>query len=94
MYKIKYKKEVENDLNKLDKSIRSQVFNKIEKISQNPKIWINLNWELSWYKKVYISKKKIRIIYKIIENRIEILIIAIWKRENNTVYKSVYKRIL
>lgn len=59
MYKINYGIKVENDLIKLDQSIRKQVFNKIEKISANPQVWQNLSWDLAWYKKVYIARKKL-----------------------------------
>lgn len=93
MYKIKYNIHVEKDLSKIDQSIRKQIFNKIEKISENPNIWKHLIWNLSWLKKVYVANKKIRIIYKIIENKIEILIVAIWKRENKLVYKLASNRI-
>jgi mRNA-degrading endonuclease RelE of RelBE toxin-antitoxin system len=48
---------------------------------------------LVWYKKVYVNNKKIRIIYKVIDEKIEVLVIAIWKRENKKVYDDALKRI-
>ena len=93
MYNIKYEAKVENDLKKIDQSLRIQIFKKIEKISINPEIWDNLTWNLVWYKKVYVNNKKIRIVYKIIDDKIEILIIVIGKRENEKVYKDAFKRI-
>ncbi len=93
MYNIKYEAKVENDLKKIDQSLRIQIFKKIEKISINPEIWDNLTWNLVWYKKVYVNSKKIRIVYKIIDDKIEILIIVIGKRENEKVYKDAFKRI-
>lgn len=82
MYKIIYKKEINSDLNKIDQTIKNQIFKKLEKISINPEIWDNLSWNLVWCKKVYVNNKKIRIIYKILDEMIEILVISIWKREN------------
>ncbi len=93
MYSVKYIKKVEKDLEKLDQKIRIQVFKKIKKISINPEIWNNLTWDLVWLKKVYVDNKRIRIVYKIIDDKIEILVIAIWKRENKKVYKDAFKRI-
>ena len=93
MYKIIYDKKVNSDLKKIDQSIKKQIFNKIEKISINPEVWENLTWNLVWFKKVYVNNKKIRIVYKIIDDKIEILIIAIWKRENEKVYKDTFNRI-
>jgi len=94
MYKIKFLEEAKKDIKKLDRTIQNQVLKKLQKISDNPEIWNNLTWELVWYKKVYVNNKKIRIVYKIIDEKIEILIIAIWKRENKKVYKDAFKRII
>lgn len=92
MYQIKYLGEALVDIKKLDYSIAKQVLKKIQKISINPQVWENLRWNLWWLKKVYAVNKKIRIIYKVIDNEIEILIIAIWKRENKQVYHTANKR--
>ena len=51
MYKIVYDKRVNNDLKKIDQSIKIQIFKKIEKIAKNPEIWDNLTWNLAWLKK-------------------------------------------
>ena len=93
MYKINFLEKAKKDIKKLDKIIQNQVFKKLQKISDNPEIWNNLTWELVWYKKVYVNNKKIRIVYKIIDDKIEILIITIWKRENKKIYKDAFKRI-
>lgn len=93
MYKINYLAEARIEFKKLDKSIQEQVFKKLLKISENPEIWDNLSWNLAWYKKVYVYHKQIRIVYRIIEDKIEVLVIAIWKRENKKVYFDAFKRI-
>jgi mRNA-degrading endonuclease RelE of RelBE toxin-antitoxin system len=38
MYKLKFRDEVDDDLSKLDKSIKEQVFKKLKKISENPEV--------------------------------------------------------
>lgn len=98
MYKIEFLKEVEKDLEKLDYSVKIKVFKKLKILWENPDLWYDL-WnklwmDLSWYKKIYVDNKKIRIVYKIINNEIKILVISIWKRENEKVYKEAFKRIL
>ncbi len=97
MYKIEFLEEVDRDLTKLDHSIKIKVFKKLEQLAQNPLIWKDLwnkMWlDLSWYKKLYVDNKKIRIVYKIIENKITILGIAIWKRDDEKVYKEAFKRV-
>jgi len=93
MYKIDFVPEARIDIKKLDKTIQNEVFKKLQKISENPEIWKNLSWTLAWYKKVYVHNKQIRIVYKINNQEIEILVIAIWKRENKKVYMEAFSRI-
>ncbi len=56
------------------------MFKKIEQIAINPNIGKDLgnkaNLNLSGYKKVYVENKKIRIVYKIIDEKIEIFIVV------------------
>ena len=93
MYKLIFLKIAKKDIKRLDKSIQIKIIKKLTKISENPEVWDNLTWNLAWCKKLYVDNKKIRIVYKIIDDKIEILIIAIWKRENEKVYKDAFKRI-
>lgn len=98
MYKIEFLPEVNNDLEKFDYSVKIKIFKKLELIAQNPEIWKDL-WnklwfDLSWLKKMYVDNKKIRIVYKVTHYEIKVLIISIWKRENEKVYKEAFKRII
>lgn len=97
MYKIIFLDEVIKDLDKIDKSIKNHIFKKLQQLAVNPQIWKDLwnknNLNLSWCKKIYVYSKKIRIVYKIIDEKIEILVIAIWKRENMEVYNNAFKII-
>lgn len=93
MYKINFVPEARIDIKKLDKTIQIEVSKKLLKISKNPEIWVNLSWNLAWCKKLYVANKKIRIVYKINKTEIEVLVIAIWKRENKQVYFDAFKRI-
>jgi len=96
MYSIIYHEEVENDLKKLGHAVVLQVLKKIEKIALNPNIGADLgnkaNLNLSGYKKVYVDNKKIRIVYKIIDEKIEIYIVAVGKRDDMSVYKTADSR--
>ncbi len=80
MYDIVYHDEVESDLKKLGHNVLVKVFKKIEQIAINPNIGKDLgnkaNLNLSGYKKVYVENKKIRIVYKIIDEKIEIFIVV------------------
>jgi len=49
--------------------------------------------DLSGYRKIYVDKKKIRIVYKIVEERIVVQIISVGKREGMQVYQNAAKRL-
>ncbi len=97
MYNITYHEEVQNDFKKLGNSTTILVLKKIEQIAKNPIIGDNLgnkvNNMLSGLKKVYVDKKRVRIVYKIIDNKVEIFIIAVGKREDMEVYKKANLRL-
>lgn len=96
MYSIVYHEGVESDLKKLGHSVVLQVFKKIEKIAINPNVGVDLgnkaNLNLSGYKKVYVDNKKVRIVYKVIDEKIEIFIVAVGKRDDMSVYKTADNR--
>jgi len=97
-YKLIFHEKVENDLKKLDNSILILFEKKLRQILNNPHIWIDL-WnklwiDLSWFKKVYFANKKYRIVYKIVDDKLYIYVISIWKREDFKVYKEAYRRII
>jgi len=47
---------------------------------------------LSGYRKLYGDKKKIRIVYKIVAEKVLVQVIAVGKREDMKVYKKAAKR--
>lgn len=48
---------------------------------------------LSGFKKVYVAKKRVRIIYETQNNILSIYVIAIGKRNEMEVYEKAYSRI-
>lgn len=97
MYDIVYHQDVESDLRRLGHRTLLLVLKKIEKIAKEPYIGIDLgnkaNLNLSGYKKIYVDNKKVRIVYKIIEDKIEIYVVAVGKRDDMSVYKKANDRI-
>ena len=92
MYKIEFHKEVDKDFKELGNSITLLVFKKLSQLAKNPIIGEDLsnkaNINLSGYKKVYVNNKRVRIVYKIIEDKIEVFVIAVGKRDDMEVYKK------
>ena len=96
MYEIKYHPLIENDLKQLNNSVRIEVFKKLKKIQQSPEIGQLLgnknNMNLTGLRKVYVSKKQVRIVYEIIDNILVVKVVAIGKREDMEVYKEAENR--
>ena len=86
MYQLKTHPLIEDDLKELDHSLRIQVFKKLKKIQESPQIGLPLgnknNMDLSGFRKVYVAKKKVRIVYEIQDNVLSIYAIAIGKRDD------------
>ena len=96
-YKIVLKKEVEDDLKKLTKSQKILVFKQFKKLQSSPELGHLLGnkagLDLSGLIKLYVDKKKIRIVYKIYKEKIVVEVISVGKREDVKVYKDAFKRL-
>ena len=97
MYTIEYHQSVKDDLKNLGHVTALLVLKKIEKIAKNPMLGVELgnkaNMDLSGYRKVYVDKKRVRIVYKIIDKKLQIFIVAAGKRDDMEVYQKATDRI-
>jgi len=97
-YKIEFIPEALEDFDKLDKSLKIQAQKKIDKLSENPYIGEPLSnkagIDLTGFYKLYFYKKRHRIVYRIIEDKIEVVQIwGIGKRDKSKIYDTVFKRL-
>ncbi len=96
-YKIVLKQEADDDLCSLSYSQKILIYKQFKKLEKSPELGISLGkklgYDLTGYKKMYADKKQLRIVYKIIEDIIEVEIIAIGKRDDMEVYKKASDRI-
>ena len=95
---IQFIPEAVKDYKSLDGNIKLLVNDKIDKLKENPFLGEELgnknNINLTGYYKIYIDKKRYRIVYRIVKNGIEIIEIwGIGKRDKMKIYKDVKKRI-
>lgn len=97
MYTLKTHPLIEKDLKELDHSIVILVLKKLVQLQHAPQQGQHLgnknNMDLTGYYKTYVAKKKIRIVYQIIENELMVYAITVGKREEMEVYKEALKRI-
>ena len=96
-YKIVVKREVEDDLKKLTKAQKILVFKQFKKLESSPQLGVQLgnrvSFDLSRLRKLYVDKKKIRIVYRIYEEQIVVEVIAVGKREDMKVYAEANRRV-
>ena len=96
-YAIKFHPDAEKEFLELDKGVRERVAKQLVKITTHPELGERLGnrngIDLSGYRKMYAEKKKIRIVYEVIEDEIMIHIMAIGERDDMTVYKTALKRL-
>ncbi len=101
-YKIELIAEAEEDFSSLDKSIQKQVSKKIDALPNNPYLGEPLGnkygIDLTGFYKLYVAKKKYRIVYRLLDRllgeHIEVIeIIGIGKRDKEEIYRLVAKRL-
>ena len=96
-YKILLKEEVEEDIKKLTKAQKILVFKQFKKLEKSPQLGERLGnkagYDLSGLRKLYVDKKKIRIVYTIYEEKIVVEVVAVGKREDMRVYAKANKRL-
>jgi mRNA interferase RelE/StbE len=97
MYRVEFFPEVEDDLKQLDHRVRLLVFKQLKKLSQSPQLGDLLGnkagMDLSGCRKMYVDHKRVRIVYRIIEEVIVVEVIAIAQRDDMSVYRQASQRI-
>lgn len=101
-WSIEFLPEAQDDLNRLDGSVRPQILKGIRKVSQNPlsdssggygkPLGNQSGTDLSGLMKIKFKKVGIRVVYKV-ENDINVMkIVIISARADNQVYEEAEKR--
>ncbi|MGJ0313538.1 type II toxin-antitoxin system RelE family toxin [Aliarcobacter cryaerophilus] len=97
MYSLKLHDKVYDDLKVLDNTLVIKVFKKLKQIQQSPQIGENLGnkngMNLSGFKKVYIDKKRVRIVFEVQDDILTVYTIAVGQRDDMEVYKKAFDRL-
>lgn len=98
MYRVEFFPEVEDDLKQLDHRVRLLVFKQLKKLSQSPHLGDLLGnkagMDLSGCRKMYVDHKRVRVVYRIVEEVIVVEVIAIAQRDGMNVYREASQRIV
>lgn len=96
-YSVTLTAEAADDFRHLDGSLRISVAKQLRKLETAPLLGEHLGnragLNLTGYYKLYAAQKRIRIVYRIIEQKVVVEVVAIGKREDLSVYKTSLKRI-
>lgn len=87
-YELEFLEEALVEWNKLNSSVKQPLKKKLMKVLENPRIPKN---KLSGHPNRYKIKLRsigYRLVYEVIDDEVIVLVIAIGKRENNSVYDS------
>lgn len=96
--KIELHPEAVRDFDRLDGSVKKEVARKIDALSENPflgkPLGNRMGMDLTGFFKLYAVRKKFRIVYRLMDDRLEVIeIVGIGKREKEEIYKLIYKRM-
>jgi mRNA interferase RelE/StbE len=97
-YKIEFLPDAEKDFEALDGSIKEEAVKKIDSLTKNPFLGKPLGnkygIDLTGFYKLYLAKKKYRIVYRLIGKYIEVIeIVGIGKRDEEEIYRLVARRL-
>ena len=96
-YSITLTAEAADDFRHLDGSLKIPVAKQLKKLETSPFLGEHLgkraSLNLTGYYKLYAAQKGIRIVYRIIEQKVIVEVVAIGKREDMSVYQTSLKRI-
>ena len=96
-YRIVLKTEADEELEELSNRERILVFKQFKKIASSPELGKLLGnragYDLHGCRKMYADRKRIRIVYTVLDEQIVIEVIAIGKRDEMEVYKNAAERL-
>lgn len=96
--KVEFIPDAEADFSGIDGSIKKEIAKKIDALAENSYLGKPLGnkfgIDLTGFYKLYVGKKKYRVVYRLIGGYLEVIeIIGIGKRDKAEIYKMIAKRL-
>ncbi|HAC7000516.1 TPA: type II toxin-antitoxin system RelE/ParE family toxin [Salmonella enterica subsp. enterica serovar Derby] len=92
-YEIEFFEEALNEWRRLDSSIRDQLKKKLSKLLEEPRRPANRLHGLDGCYKIKLRSAGVRLVYKVEDGELVILVIAIGKRDKSVVYDTARTRL-
>lgn len=92
-YKVMLTPESKKEWENTNKSIQSQLRKKLAKVRFNPKVPKNKLSGMSDCYKIKLRRAGYRLVYQVVDDKIQLIIWAVDKREDSKVYDSALKRL-
>ena len=92
-YKLEFLASAAKDWRKLDSSVQSQFEKKLREHLAHPHVVASRLRELRNCYKIKLRKSGFRLIYRVDDDRVLVIVIAVGKREGNEAYESAAKRL-
>ncbi|MCK5784843.1 MAG: type II toxin-antitoxin system RelE/ParE family toxin [Desulfobacterales bacterium] len=92
-YKLKFLPSALKEWKKLDNAIQIQFKKKLKERIQSPHVPGSQLSNFENHYKIKLKTSGYRLVYEVIEKEISVLVVAIGKREKNSVYQKVKKRV-
>lgn len=97
IYEIRFKDGVEADLREFDNRVKKLIAKQLQKIAISPELGELLGnkagFDLTGCRKMYVDSKRVRIVYRIFENKIIVEVVAIGERDGMDVYENAAERL-
>ncbi len=91
-YKLKFLPTALKEWKKLDSTIKGQLKKKLKERLQSPHVEASLLYGFENHYKIKLRASGYRLVYKVIEKEIVVIVIAVGKRDKGQVYKKAAQR--
>jgi len=92
-YRLVFKAQAKKEWEKLGDTIREQFKKKLLECIEAPRIEANRISGMQDCYKIKLRSAGYRLVYQVRDNELIVAVVAVGKRERNTVYKTAVKRV-
>jgi mRNA interferase RelE/StbE len=92
-YSLRISEDAEKEWNSLDATIKVQFKKKLKERLEHPRVELSRLSGMRDCYKIKLRSAGFRLVYRVYDEEIEVLVVAVGKRERHQVYKTAIKRL-